>query len=354
VTTDSGSPKPDGRDLTGGELSRVAAEVLEAIPFPALVLDVPAERIVASSPAAADLLDPDGGSVVGHLFEEFTADRPVRGIDLLAGGHLNGFETFRILRRPRGADVKVRMWIRSFEHQPASRFFVVVLVAEGVGLATSGQDWQDAPAIVGTADPSLLIDRISSDAEALFNRPIAEMLGNSLATLVTEDDVPTLLAGLSEATANRAGITMYLDIKSGPGAPAMRCEVLLLPLQPSRSCAFVFLPTPASMTGHASGNLPGILLRLGRAAQIADLARGVFRGITEATTPGLSRLTTRELEIVALLLDGDRPPEIATKLFVTQSTVRNHLASVFAKLGVASQQELLTLIRHGQSAHGGG
>jgi DNA-binding NarL/FixJ family response regulator len=59
----------------------------------------------------------------------------------------------------------------------------------------------------------------------------------------------------------------------------------------------------------------------------------------------LSRLTTRELEIVTGLLQGDRVPVISARLFLSQSTVRNHLASVFGKLGVTSQQQLLDLFR---------
>ena len=58
-----------------------------------------------------------------------------------------------------------------------------------------------------------------------------------------------------------------------------------------------------------------------------------------------TRLTTRELEIVTRLMTGHRPPSIASELFLSQSTVRNHLGSVFAKLGVNSQQELLDLLR---------
>jgi len=77
--------------LSIGELSRIAGDALDAIPFPALVLEVPSERIVASSPAATRLVDPTGGMIVGHLLEEFTADRPVPGVDLFAGGRLNGF-----------------------------------------------------------------------------------------------------------------------------------------------------------------------------------------------------------------------------------------------------------------------
>jgi DNA-binding NarL/FixJ family response regulator len=110
------------------------------------------------------------------------------------------------------------------------------------------------------------------------------------------------------------------------------------------------LPTPADQAeNQLSGDLSNILLRLGHGAEVAQLARGIFRGISESSLPGLSRMTTRELEIVTLLLDGERAPAIATKLFVSQSTVRNHLGSVFAKLGVTSQQGLLDAIRKAQS-----
>ena len=45
-----------------------------------------------------------------------------------------------------------------------------------------------------------------------------------------------------------------------------------------------------------------------------------------------------------MLLDGDRVPVIARKLFISQSTVRNHLSSVFRKLRVHGQQELIHLL----------
>jgi DNA-binding NarL/FixJ family response regulator len=36
---------------------------------------------------------------------------------------------------------------------------------------------------------------------------------------------------------------------------------------------------------------------------------------------------------------------MAERMFLSQSTVRNHLTSVYRKLGVGSQQELLTVLR---------
>lgn len=64
-----------------------------------------------------------------------------------------------------------------------------------------------------------------------------------------------------------------------------------------------------------------------------------------ARFPALSRLTTREWEILVLLLEGERVAAIATDLYVSQSTVRNHLSSIFSKLGVHSQAELIHRLR---------
>lgn len=60
---------------------------------------------------------------------------------------------------------------------------------------------------------------------------------------------------------------------------------------------------------------------------------------------GAERLSSREQEIVTSLLSGDRVPAIARALFLSQSTVRNQLTSVYRKLSVSSQQELIDLYR---------
>ena len=59
----------------------------------------------------------------------------------------------------------------------------------------------------------------------------------------------------------------------------------------------------------------------------------------------LSELTLRQREIVRRLLGGRRVDAIARDLHVSPSTVRNHLSAIFEKLGVASQSELVELLR---------
>jgi DNA-binding NarL/FixJ family response regulator len=63
--------------------------------------------------------------------------------------------------------------------------------------------------------------------------------------------------------------------------------------------------------------------------------------------PRLGKLTSREWAVLTRLVDGQRIPAIAASLYVSQSTVRNHLSSIYAKLGVHSQVDLIRLIRRG-------
>jgi DNA-binding NarL/FixJ family response regulator len=65
------------------------------------------------------------------------------------------------------------------------------------------------------------------------------------------------------------------------------------------------------------------------ARRVIDLAGGKRAGTS-------SRLTERELEILRLLSEGNRPAEVAQKLFVSIKTVKNHLTSIYSKLGVAT------------------
>jgi DNA-binding CsgD family transcriptional regulator len=56
-------------------------------------------------------------------------------------------------------------------------------------------------------------------------------------------------------------------------------------------------------------------------------------------------LSKREQEVLAYLVEGERVATVAKALFLSPHTVRNHLRSIFAKLGVHSQPELLEYVR---------
>jgi two-component system, NarL family, response regulator YdfI len=54
-------------------------------------------------------------------------------------------------------------------------------------------------------------------------------------------------------------------------------------------------------------------------------------------------LTPREIEVLRLIADGLGNKEIASKLSISDHTVKFHISSVFAKLGAANRAEAVTL-----------
>jgi PAS domain S-box-containing protein len=98
---------------------------------------------------------------------------------------------------------------------------------------------------------------------------------------------------------------------------------------------------PSSVGERGEG--PGSYRWTENAAQLSELTSSGPSG--RQSLAGLERLSRREVEVVRMLLHGDRVPVIARQLFISQSTVRNHLSSVFRKMRVSSQQELIVLLR---------
>ncbi|HEX4492170.1 MAG TPA: response regulator transcription factor [Acidimicrobiia bacterium] len=69
---------------------------------------------------------------------------------------------------------------------------------------------------------------------------------------------------------------------------------------------------------------------------------------TDATRTEPSPLTRREEEILQLIADGYSTSEVASRLFISGKTVKNHLASIYAKLDARDRtQAVLSAVRIG-------
>ncbi len=65
----------------------------------------------------------------------------------------------------------------------------------------------------------------------------------------------------------------------------------------------------------------------------------------------IATLTERERAIVALICEGLQNNDIGDRLHISAITVRNHLSTIFSKLGVANRLELaIYAFRHGLAA----
>jgi DNA-binding NarL/FixJ family response regulator len=86
-----------------------------------------------------------------------------------------------------------------------------------------------------------------------------------------------------------------------------------------------------------------------RAAAVGEvhLDSAVARQLTRRMTApqvGLSALTAREREILALVAAGNTTSMIAAELWISPGTVRKHLDNVFAKLGVHTRAAAVAVL----------
>jgi DNA-binding NarL/FixJ family response regulator len=88
------------------------------------------------------------------------------------------------------------------------------------------------------------------------------------------------------------------------------------------------------------------------AAGEATLERSVFRRLIDkhlhdapapSPTPGLDRLTARERQVLAMVASGNSNDEIARALYISQTTVKTHVARTSMKLGARDRVQLVVL-----------
>ena len=76
----------------------------------------------------------------------------------------------------------------------------------------------------------------------------------------------------------------------------------------------------------------------GRFAEAVLHAFGTIRPETKGN--GKNELSAREMEVIALVVQGYKNRDIGQTLFISEKTVKNHLSAIFNKLGVSDRLEL--------------
>jgi NarL family two-component system response regulator LiaR len=105
----------------------------------------------------------------------------------------------------------------------------------------------------------------------------------------------------------------------------------------------------AGVVGYLMKNVSGdelaSAIRRAHAGQ-STLAPEAAQVLIRATTrpPALGHdLTERELEVLALMIEGLNSREIGEQLVISSSTVKNHVSSILAKLGTTSRTQAVAL-----------
>lgn len=323
-------------------------------PLPVLLLRVSDRRILEVSDSLASIFGADRDEMLRHDVSYFIDDPAAARspLVLMATGDIDGYRrVHRSLRRLDGTALTADIWLSAYTRPPRLFAIAIMLPADATMLQPAPEhvvELDDPLLAVGTVDDEWRIDRISSDIEHLLGYPAESTLGASIVPVVHPADLAGLQIAVGEAASGTGGVSIRLRLRSSDDGWRL-CRAIVSPSSGQAAPAFGFALAPMAGVGAATQGaamqLEDQLRLIAREVEAAAVTASLVRMPTALELPILAELSSRELEIVARLLRGDRVPLIARSLFLSESTVRNHLTSVYRKLGVASQQELLLALR---------
>jgi PAS domain S-box-containing protein len=338
----------------------LAEDLLTALhksPLPFALVDVDALVILDANQAARRLIGLSGRDVATPLQDVVLPDRREKVYEILAlldDGALDAYQAQREFQAADGTLVAGEMWVQSIrELMPHAALAVFTPDADSPALMIDLEDdgahvAHNAPVVVGALDVELRIIRVSADTHDLFGRRAESLHGTPFVDVIHPDDVAAFLMATGRALAGSAGFGQRMRVRSGDDDwVSVRMHLAPLSGGAATQLGFVLASAPAEIDlTDRSTELEQRLWRIALEVQAA----GVLDAMHEVpSVPVVHDLSSRQWEVLARLQRGERVPGIAREMYVSQSTVRNHLAAIFRKTGVNSQAELLALLRENRS-----
>ncbi|MEW2316867.1 response regulator transcription factor [Streptomyces bauhiniae] len=179
------------------------------------------------------------------------------------------------------------------------------------------------------------------------------MMRGALALLLgMEDDIEVVAqvaagdAIVAAAVEHRPDVAL-LDIEL-PGLSGLDAAALLRERVPG--CRVLILTTfgrPGYLRRAMEAGAAGFLVKDGPVEELAQAVRRVLAGETvvdpvlaaAALSAGPNPLTAREREVLTASVDGATVADIAARLHLSESTVRNYLSSAIGKTGTRNRAE---------------
>ncbi|MDT7547541.1 MAG: hypothetical protein QOE99_3651 [Actinomycetota bacterium] len=170
-------------------------------------------------------------------------------------------------------------------------------------------------------------------------------LDTPLQDAVHPGDAPRLMLALHHSAADRREQFLELRLRGvgGEWVPALFQVSPLDGREPLRYAVAIRLPDRETQAAwDRVSRLEGHLWRVALEVQAARI--GNRASLLEAwwDLPEVAELSERQAEILRRVVVGERIGDMAEDLSVTESTIRNHLSSIYLKFGVHSQAELLS------------
>ena len=316
------------------ETSDNLRSIVDECPMPAGVVDLNELRYLAANDAAAELFGLDNRPV-GEPVLQFVQDpdKTERRLRLLQDGDIHLLETTWKFRAADGSAFDRSGWAVCLAGHPD-----LVLAVAGPRAPAPSPEVRRAPATaltVATLDNEWTIISVSDNIRDLLGWRADQWRGRPLLGELHPGDVATFYGAVFRAARSGAGAALEGRLRGRLGDwRIVELNVVPEPSADELPSMLVTLSTGVDASGRTWDALTAGFDRAG-----IEVRQVLSERLSTA------ELSRRQLEIVALLLQGERVPSVATTLHLSQSTVRTHLGAVFQKLGVRSQQELLRSVR---------
>lgn len=139
---------------------------------------------------------------------------------------------------------------------------------------------------------------------------------------------------------------VVMDLAMGPGMDGIEAIKQIRDLNTGQAIlVFTTYDSDADIVRAVDSGAMGYLLKDAAPEEIFAALRGAVQGRSVMSPPVASRLfqqlrnpdevlTPREAELLSLLTEGLSNRELGRRLFISEATVKTHLAHIYAKLGV--------------------
>lgn len=343
----------EGREHASGAMSRANQEVWDVVKDLDLSVALVSTKdyvIVAATEAFLEAVGRDASDVIERptfdLF--FPSEEPsVRAaLDALSAGKIEFYRTHRQLFEPHGEPRTAVIWVHVINFG-ADRFALCELSAEGDASESALVKYagRSAPAMAfGIADERGIVTSVSEDIHDVMGVNVSDLVGKPLLRSPDMSNAWRLL----DATAAQTGrncISMRLDSLGSTSAPHVRC--ILTSFVKSSNYGFILIPETeltSAPTNDRVADLEKSLWKIASEVQASGIFEHLWSFPNADRFPQLNSLSSRQWEVLSRLLRSQRVSTIAEALFVSESTVRNSLSTIFHKFGVHSQAELLKLL----------